>query len=55
MAAATTVHVHCPDCGTAVPITLETRSTTSRDHVLQLVVDPDYTDLWAHHWTHETT
>ena len=48
-----TVHVQCPDCGTSVPMTLHTKGTTSQGNVLQLVVEPDYTDLWAHSWTHE--
>ncbi|MER5312686.1 hypothetical protein ABT034_33490 [Streptomyces sp. NPDC002773] len=46
------MHVQCPECGVVVPITVEARSTTSRGNVLQLVLDPDYTDVWAHSWTH---
>ncbi|MFD3568448.1 hypothetical protein [Streptomyces sp. NPDC058667] len=52
MAAAGTLDVQCPECGVVVPIAVETRSTTSRGNVLQLVLDPDYTDAWAHSWTH---
>ncbi len=53
MAEVGTVHVHCPDCGTPVPMALHAKGTTSQGNVLQLVVEPDYTDLWAHSWTHD--
>lgn len=53
MADVGTVHVQCPDCGTPVPMTLHTRGMTSRNNVLQLAVEADYTDFWAHSWTHD--
>ncbi|MFE0647492.1 hypothetical protein ACFVZH_02725 [Streptomyces sp. NPDC059534] len=53
MAATCTVHIQCPDCGVALPITMQTWSTSSDHNVLQLVFEPDYTDVWAHAWTHD--
>ncbi|MFJ5785336.1 hypothetical protein [Streptomyces hydrogenans] len=53
MTEAEAVHIHCPDCGLAIPITLQTKGMTSQAGVLQLVLEPDLTDAWAHTWTHE--
>lgn len=54
MTEAEAVHIHCPDCGLAIPIALQTWSTTGHAGVLQLVVQPDYTDVWAHGLIHES-
>lgn len=53
MAATCIAHVHCPECDVAIPITMQTWSTTGERGVLQLVFEPDYTDVWAHSWTHD--
>lgn len=53
MAATCTAHVQCPECGVAIPITMQTCSATSECDHLMLVVEPDYTDVWAHTWSHE--
>ena len=45
--------VQCPECGTSIPITMRHRSATSESDKLMIVVEPDLTDVWAHHWTHE--
>ena len=47
------VRVQCPECGTSIPITMRHRSATSESDKLMIVVEPDLTDVWAHHWTHE--
>lgn len=53
MAAVGTVRVQCPECGVDVPVTTQAWSTTGDHNVIQIVLEPDYTDVWAHTWTHE--
>ncbi|MFB9438035.1 hypothetical protein [Streptomyces showdoensis] len=46
--------IQCPECGTSVPIAMRHLSTTSDTDKLMIVVEPDLTDVWAHHWVHES-
>ncbi|MCX4849841.1 hypothetical protein [Streptomyces sp. NBC_00893] len=52
MSATSTLHVQCPECDLLIPITTQTRSATSTCDHLVIVVEPDFTDIWAHAWTH---
>ena len=53
MAATSTGHVQCPECDVRLPITLEAFSATSESNHMTIVFEPDYTDVWAHTWSHE--
>jgi hypothetical protein len=55
MAASSTLHVQCPECGTEVPITAELRGETSDCNRLMINVEPDLTDVWAHSLIHSET
>jgi len=47
------VTVRCP-CGTEIDIPISA-TLTSDDDRQYLALAPDYADLWAHSWTHDTT
>ena len=49
----THVCVQCPECGTSIPITMRHHSATSENDKLMILIEPDLTDVWAHHWVHE--
>lgn len=49
-----TVEVVCPDCPAEVPITVPlTLVTCEHGHQWLRLGEPDYTDLWAHTWSHQ--
>lgn len=53
MAAVGVVHVRCPECDVAVPITTEITSRGSEGNVLIMSVEPDLIDVIAHAWSHD--
>lgn len=55
MAVVGAVHVHCPECDVAVPITTEITSRGREGNMLIMSVEPDLTDVIIHAWTHEAT
>mgnify|MGYP003578589517 CR=1 FL=1 len=52
VSATSTLHVHCPECDLVIPIVTRTRRATSMCDHLMIVVEPAFTDVWAHAWTH---
>jgi hypothetical protein len=55
MAVVGAVHVHCPECDVAVPITTEITSSRGEGNKLIMSVEPDFTEVIAHAWTHEAS
>ncbi|MEU2674208.1 hypothetical protein ABZ622_36165 [Streptomyces sp. NPDC007164] len=52
MSATSTLHVQCPECDLLIPIVTRMRTATSTCDHLMIRVESDYTDVWAHSWTH---
>lgn len=55
MAAVGVVHVRCPECDVALPITTVMTSRGREGNVLITSVEPDLTDVIVHAWSHEAT
>lgn len=56
MAAIEPLHIQCPACGEVfdVPITSRVETTSEGDEAeaqVNLVLDPDLSEIWLHAWT----
>lgn len=48
----TAIAVQCP-CGVEVAVELNVSLPFGEDGLQRVEIDPDLTDLWAHHFTHD--
>lgn len=53
MAAVGTVQVRCPECGVAVPMALEVRSTGFAGDAVVVEVEADPAEVIFHSWVHD--
>jgi hypothetical protein len=44
--------VECPECLDVITVPLKASGSTVVDGTLNVNIEPDLADLWAHVWTH---
>lgn len=49
-----TIYLLCPEdgCEEQMPLVLTVSFVFTAPHTQEIVIDPDLTDVWAHHFTH---
>lgn len=56
MAKMPSIHVECPECRAVLEVPLVARLENSdRPHMVDMVIDPDLSEVWLHAWTEHGT
>jgi len=48
-----TAYTECEECGERLPVALIPGPSLTLDGLVRIPVRPDFTDVYAHAWTHE--